>query len=71
MIAYYFQNLILNFEQNLFYFKYSIFPRPYNGHWSKTMIGYGAEDSSFVCELTYNYEVGKYAMGNDFQVCLQ
>ena len=33
------------------------------------MIGYGAEDSSFVCELTYNYEVGKYAMGNDFQVC--
>jgi len=40
---------------------------PYNGHWSKTMIGYGAEDSSFVCELTYNYEVGKYAMGNDFQ----
>jgi len=40
---------------------------PYNGHWSKTMIGYGAEDTNFVCELTYNYEVGKYAMGNDFQ----
>jgi len=40
---------------------------PYNGHWSKTMIGYGAEDANFVCELTYNYEVGKYAMGNDFQ----
>jgi len=39
---------------------------PYDGKWSKTMIGYGPEDNNFVCELTYNYGVGKYAMGNDF-----
>lgn len=39
---------------------------PYDGKWSKTMIGYGDEDNNFVCELTYNYGIGKYAMGNDF-----
>jgi len=32
------------------------------------MIGYGAEDSHFVLELTYNYGVGSYQLGNDFQV---
>jgi len=31
------------------------------------MIGYGAEDAHFVCELTYNYGVGSYKLGNDFQ----
>jgi len=31
------------------------------------MIGYGAEDNHFVVELTYNYGLGSYAMGNDFQ----
>ena len=32
------------------------------------MIGYGAEDSHFVLELTYNYGIGSYELGNDFQV---
>lgn len=32
------------------------------------MVGYGAEDDHFVCELTYNYGLGSYALGNDFQV---
>ncbi|KAK8732269.1 hypothetical protein OTU49_006999 [Cherax quadricarinatus] len=39
---------------------------PYDGKWSKTMIGYGAEDNHFVCELTYNYGISHYEMGNDF-----
>ncbi|XP_071522345.1 glyoxalase domain-containing protein 4-like isoform X2 [Panulirus ornatus] len=39
---------------------------PYDGKWSKTMIGYGPEDNHFVCELTYNYGVSHYEMGNDF-----
>lgn len=30
---------------------------PYNGKWSKTMVGYGPEANHFVVELTYNYEV--------------
>ena len=36
---------------------------PYDGKWSKTMIGYGPEDNHFVCELTYNYGVSQYEMG--------
>ncbi|PIO59393.1 glyoxalase family protein [Teladorsagia circumcincta] len=39
---------------------------PYNGKWSKTMVGYGSEDDHFVIELTYNYEIGSYRLGNDF-----
>lgn len=39
---------------------------PYDNRWSKTMIGYGPEDSHFVIELTYNYGVTSYDMGNDF-----
>uniref|UniRef100_A0A8B9JWC2 VOC domain-containing protein n=1 Tax=Astyanax mexicanus TaxID=7994 RepID=A0A8B9JWC2_ASTMX len=39
---------------------------PYDGKWSKTMVGYGAEDDHFVAELTYNYGVGEYRFGNDF-----
>ncbi|KAJ6636951.1 Glyoxalase domain-containing protein 4 [Pseudolycoriella hygida] len=39
---------------------------PYNNRWSKTMIGYGPEDDHFVIELTYNYGVKSYALGNDF-----
>ncbi|GFH14485.1 uncharacterized protein HaLaN_10549 [Haematococcus lacustris] len=31
------------------------------------MVGYGPEDSQFVLELTYNYEVKEYQQGNDFQ----
>lgn len=38
----------------------------YDGMWSKTMAGYGAERSHFVVELTYNYTVTSYAKGNDF-----
>ena len=37
--------------------------RPYDGKWSKTMIGYGPEDNHFVCELTYNYGISKYPLG--------
>ena len=33
---------------------------PYDNKWSKTMIGYGPEDDSFVVELTYNYTIGSY-----------
>lgn len=39
---------------------------PYDGKWSKTMIGYGPEDNHFVVELTYNYGIGSYKLGNDF-----
>ncbi|GIX87412.1 glyoxalase domain-containing protein 4, partial [Caerostris extrusa] len=39
---------------------------PYDGKWSKTMIGYGPEDNHFVAELTYNYGVKSYKLGNDF-----
>ncbi|RUS77542.1 hypothetical protein EGW08_014696 [Elysia chlorotica] len=39
---------------------------PYDGKWSKTMIGYGSEDDQFVVELTYNYGIGSYEHGNDF-----
>jgi len=39
---------------------------PYDGKWSKSMVGYGPEDSHFVVELTYNYGIGTYKLGNDF-----
>ncbi|KAL0272438.1 UNVERIFIED_CONTAM: hypothetical protein PYX00_005406 [Menopon gallinae] len=39
---------------------------PYANRWSKTMIGYGPEDTHFVIELTYNYGVKSYDLGNDF-----
>ncbi|XP_077579126.1 glyoxalase domain-containing protein 4 [Stigmatopora nigra] len=39
---------------------------PYDGKWSKTMIGFGSEDDHFVAELTYNYGVADYQLGNDF-----
>ncbi|XP_027194074.2 glyoxalase domain-containing protein 4 [Dermatophagoides pteronyssinus] len=38
---------------------------PYDGKWSKTMIGYGPESENFVLELTYNYGIGNYKLGND------
>ncbi|KAI2804382.1 Glyoxalase domain-containing protein 4, partial [Blomia tropicalis] len=38
---------------------------PYDGKWSKTMIGYGPENKNFVLELTYNYGVANYKRGND------
>ena len=41
---------------------------PYDGKWSKSMVGYGAEDEHFVVELTYNYGLGAYVMGDDFCV---
>jgi len=40
---------------------------PYNGKWSKTMVGYGHEDDHFALELTYNYGEKDYTLGNDFQ----
>ncbi|XP_061162559.1 glyoxalase domain-containing protein 4-like [Saccostrea echinata] len=40
---------------------------PYDGKWSKSMVGYGPEDKHFVVELTYNYGIGSYQMGNDFR----
>ncbi|CAG9783876.1 unnamed protein product [Diatraea saccharalis] len=39
---------------------------PYANRWSKTMIGYGPEDTHFVVELTYNYGITHYEQGNDF-----
>ncbi|XP_034994810.2 glyoxalase domain-containing protein 4 [Zootoca vivipara] len=39
---------------------------PYDGKWSKTMVGYGPEDNHFVAELTYNYGIGDYRLGIDF-----
>lgn len=42
------------------------FYRPYDNRWSKTMVGYGPEDTHFVIELTYNYGVEDYKLGNDF-----
>lgn len=30
------------------------------------MVGYGPEDTHFVVELTYNYGVDDYKLGNDF-----
>lgn len=39
---------------------------PYANRWSKTMIGYGPEDSHFAVELTYNYPIKSYKLGNDF-----
>ena len=41
---------------------------PYDGKWSKSMVGYGPEDDHFVVELTYNYGIGSYRLGNDFRV---
>lgn len=38
---------------------------PYDGQWSKTMMGYGPEDSHFVLELTYTYGIKEYDVGND------
>jgi len=40
---------------------------PYNGAWSKTMIGYGTEHTNFALELTYNYGIDKYEQGNDLR----
>lgn len=40
---------------------------PYANRWSKTMIGYGPEDTHFVVELTYNYGIKEYETGNDFR----
>ncbi|XP_022787596.1 glyoxalase domain-containing protein 4-like [Stylophora pistillata] len=40
---------------------------PYDGKWSKTMTGFGPEDDHFVVELTYNYGIKTYQLGNDFQ----
>lgn len=37
----------------------------YDNRWSKTMVGYGPEDTHFVVELTYNYMVRDYKLGND------
>lgn len=48
----------------------SIFHRPYDGKWSKSMVGYGPEDNYFVVELTYNYGIDSYKLGNDFRVSI-
>lgn len=34
------------------------------------MAGFGPEDDHFVVELTYNYGIKEYQLGNDFQVIL-
>lgn len=40
---------------------------PYDGHWSKTMVGYGPEDTHFVFELTYNYGLREYDFKSDLR----
>ncbi|XP_036196814.1 glyoxalase domain-containing protein 4 isoform X1 [Myotis myotis] len=45
----------------------SSFSKPYDGKWSKTMVGFGPEDDHFVAELTYNYGIKDYKLGNDFK----
>jgi catechol 2,3-dioxygenase-like lactoylglutathione lyase family enzyme len=40
---------------------------PYDNRWSKTMYGFGPESEYFACELTYNYPIKKYALGNDLR----
>lgn len=40
---------------------------PYDNKWSKTMIGFDHEDTQFVSELTYNYGIGHYDLGNDLR----
>jgi len=40
---------------------------PYVGSWSKTMMGPGDEHDNFVIELTYNYGVTSYKVGNDLR----
>lgn len=39
---------------------------PYDNRWSKTMFGYGSEHTHFTMELTYNYGVKSYELGNEF-----
>lgn len=31
------------------------------------MVGYGPEDTHFVFELTYNYGIKSYTLGNDYR----
>ena len=49
-------------------FTFDTILRPYDGKWSKSMVGYGPEDNHFVVELTYNYGLGSYQLGDDFRV---
>ena len=58
-----------NLVQNIIFFSLIFFSSsPYDGKWSKTMAGFGDEDNHFVVELTYNYGIKEYQLGNDFQV---
>lgn len=60
--GYVYFNNVLNQYSILIIYRFS----PYDNRWSKTMIGYGPESSHFVIELTYNYGVKSYDLGNDF-----
>ncbi|KAK4530752.1 hypothetical protein CCYA_CCYA05G1609 [Cyanidiococcus yangmingshanensis] len=40
---------------------------PYDNRWSKSMYGYGPENTHFACELTYNYPIKHYRLGNDLR----
>merc|ERR1711937_576323 len=40
----------------------------FEGRWSKSMIGYGSEDTDFVFEIVFNYAQDSYSRGNDFDV---
>ena len=41
--------------------------RRYAGRWSKTMVGFHSEDTNFALELTANYGVESYELGNDLR----
>ena len=58
----------LHINMSCFSEQSGLFFRPYDGKWSKSMVGYGPEDNHFVVELTYNYGLGSYQLGNDFRV---
>lgn len=40
---------------------------PYGGAWSKTMVGYGKEEEQYCLELTANYGIESYELGNDYR----
>merc|ERR1740121_3503435 len=39
----------------------------YDTRWSKTMVGYGREDTAYALELTFNYGVPGYEKGEGLQ----
>lgn len=67
----FFESLVQQlFVDNVNEFDFMNYFRFYDGKWSKIMVGFGLEDDYFVVELTYNYGIKIYQLGNDFQVII-